>query len=477
MRKPIGQFLADLRREKGATQKEIAEQLGISNKTLSSWEQGRAYPDILTLPALAELYGVTADEILAGERSKTEHSTGAMEDTAEKSDEGAYVNLLVRAAVKNTVLMGVGLGCALMILLLIVVGNFLLQWLCAFLFVVTVGGLVVTLTLFIVFDKSALASAGIRSGSGLSAEQEKMLYSLHCGELRAVKAVGLGWLISGLLSFVVCAVIYEMSLTILGWTMVLTGIFFGAAILVAVGALKSAEIYARGEAAAAVARRANVKLLKRCVFFTAIPVAVIGVVWVIFYDYIRYEAQTLYSAPREEFISYMHTFTCPATVAEEGFYTADVATVMARGDFAFGEIFPLSDGIYCKITPNLIYICFADELNNKYDFISDVSAERLYVYGQAEEGQEELMAEEYVYNLRQIPYTVSSETYYGLASFVVRGYGLGPDILATENDYILRQLIRYDYSSLVFSSATTGLIISLAAGTAVYIVKRKKYRA
>ena len=52
------------------TQQEVADQLGVSNKTVSKWESGGGFPDITVLPALAELYGVTADDILAGERVK-----------------------------------------------------------------------------------------------------------------------------------------------------------------------------------------------------------------------------------------------------------------------------------------------------------------------------------------------------------------------------------------------------------------------
>lgn len=62
-----GAYLAMLRRAKGMTQQEAAEQLNISNKTVSKWESGGGFPDITVLPALAELYGVTADDILAGE--------------------------------------------------------------------------------------------------------------------------------------------------------------------------------------------------------------------------------------------------------------------------------------------------------------------------------------------------------------------------------------------------------------------------
>lgn len=62
-----GGYLAMLRKTKGLTQQEAAEQLGVSNKTVSKWESGGGFPDITVLPALAELYSVTADDILAGE--------------------------------------------------------------------------------------------------------------------------------------------------------------------------------------------------------------------------------------------------------------------------------------------------------------------------------------------------------------------------------------------------------------------------
>ena len=63
----IGEFIAALRKSSGYTQQEVADRLGVSNKTVSSWETGASCPDISMLPALAELYGVTCDEILRGE--------------------------------------------------------------------------------------------------------------------------------------------------------------------------------------------------------------------------------------------------------------------------------------------------------------------------------------------------------------------------------------------------------------------------
>ena len=60
----IGQFLSALRRSTGYTQQDVADKLGVSNKTVSCWERDASCPDISMIPAIAELYGVTCDEIL-----------------------------------------------------------------------------------------------------------------------------------------------------------------------------------------------------------------------------------------------------------------------------------------------------------------------------------------------------------------------------------------------------------------------------
>lgn len=71
-----GSYLAALRKNAGMTQQEAADRLGVSNKTVSKWESGGGFPDIAILPALAELYGVTADDILAGETIRRAAASG-----------------------------------------------------------------------------------------------------------------------------------------------------------------------------------------------------------------------------------------------------------------------------------------------------------------------------------------------------------------------------------------------------------------
>ncbi len=67
----MGSFLSALRRACGMTQQEVADRLVVSNRAVSRWERDEASPDISLLPAIADLYGVTVDELLRGERKRT----------------------------------------------------------------------------------------------------------------------------------------------------------------------------------------------------------------------------------------------------------------------------------------------------------------------------------------------------------------------------------------------------------------------
>ena len=64
----IGSFLKELRRERNLTQESLAEKLYVSNRTVSRWETGSNMPDIGMLVQLADFYGVSIPEIIAGER-------------------------------------------------------------------------------------------------------------------------------------------------------------------------------------------------------------------------------------------------------------------------------------------------------------------------------------------------------------------------------------------------------------------------
>lgn len=64
----IGKFLSLLRKEKNLTQEQLAEKLGINNKTISRWETGNYMPPIEMLLELSKFYEVSINELLCGER-------------------------------------------------------------------------------------------------------------------------------------------------------------------------------------------------------------------------------------------------------------------------------------------------------------------------------------------------------------------------------------------------------------------------
>ena len=70
----IGEFLKALRKSKGYTQQEVADELYVTQKTVSRWEKGEGIPDINIIVNVAEFYDVTVDELLKGER-KTKDQT------------------------------------------------------------------------------------------------------------------------------------------------------------------------------------------------------------------------------------------------------------------------------------------------------------------------------------------------------------------------------------------------------------------
>lgn len=64
----FGEFLIELRKEKGYTQKDVAEKLGVSDKAVSKWERGLSFPDITLLEPLANIFEVSLVELYHSER-------------------------------------------------------------------------------------------------------------------------------------------------------------------------------------------------------------------------------------------------------------------------------------------------------------------------------------------------------------------------------------------------------------------------
>ncbi len=79
--KKIGNFITERRKEQGLTQKQLAERLFISEKTVSKWETGKGLPDVSLMLPLCEQLQITVNELLLGERVEEQ----AYKQTAEEN--------------------------------------------------------------------------------------------------------------------------------------------------------------------------------------------------------------------------------------------------------------------------------------------------------------------------------------------------------------------------------------------------------
>lgn len=78
--KKIGIFLKELRNEKGMTQEQLGEKIGVSNKTISRWETGKYMPPVECLNMLSDIYNISINEILGGERASGDEFTKIAEE-------------------------------------------------------------------------------------------------------------------------------------------------------------------------------------------------------------------------------------------------------------------------------------------------------------------------------------------------------------------------------------------------------------
>ncbi len=82
-KKTIGKFISALRKANGMTQKELGEKLFVSDKTVSRWECDECTPELSLIPSIAEIFGITTDELLRGERNNPDREA-ASEDATPK---------------------------------------------------------------------------------------------------------------------------------------------------------------------------------------------------------------------------------------------------------------------------------------------------------------------------------------------------------------------------------------------------------
>ena len=121
-KKTIGGFIAALRKANGMTQKDLAERLNVSDKTVSRWERDDGAPDLAAIPVIAEIFGVTCDELLRGERkSPTERAEATEEAEPTQKAEKQRQRLLksTLSQYKNYTYIAIGVSVVGMIVALV----------------------------------------------------------------------------------------------------------------------------------------------------------------------------------------------------------------------------------------------------------------------------------------------------------------------------------------------------------------------
>ena len=94
----LGKRIAMLRRQKGLKQEDLANTLGISSQAVSKWENDQTCPDISLLPKLAELLGVTVDELLSGEKKELAQTAKVLPPEERKDIKDMMLRIVVDSA-------------------------------------------------------------------------------------------------------------------------------------------------------------------------------------------------------------------------------------------------------------------------------------------------------------------------------------------------------------------------------------------
>ncbi len=87
-KKTLGMMIASLRKENGMTQLDLAGKMGVTDKAVSNWERDLSRPDIDTIPRLAEVFGISVDELM---------QTGAEDKSVAKKDVTPTVHMIMKA--------------------------------------------------------------------------------------------------------------------------------------------------------------------------------------------------------------------------------------------------------------------------------------------------------------------------------------------------------------------------------------------
>ena len=126
MKKTLGAMIAELRKAQGMTQLELADKMGVTDKAVSKWERDLSCPDVNSIPKLAEIFGMSVDDLMQVKTDTSKPKQG-MQETIDLIFKGVSVAMGVGVVVlavldelpvkSGMVMLGIGLACVALSLL------------------------------------------------------------------------------------------------------------------------------------------------------------------------------------------------------------------------------------------------------------------------------------------------------------------------------------------------------------------------
>ena len=121
MKKTLGTMIAELRKQNGMTQLELAEKMGVTDKAVSKWERDLSCPDINSLPNLAQILGVSVEELMQVKK-EAEAPVSKVAEIMEIAPKAVAMAMGIAVTVltilnaldvkSGMIMLGIGLACA-----------------------------------------------------------------------------------------------------------------------------------------------------------------------------------------------------------------------------------------------------------------------------------------------------------------------------------------------------------------------------
>lgn len=181
----IGKFIATRRKEQNLTQMQLAEKLGITDRAVSKWENGKALPDATIMLELCGILGISVNDLLTGEVVTMENYNENMEKNlleALEAKQKADKNLLNLEIV-------VGMMCVIILLGLVAFASFmqLEEWLRVVLILIGLVPFLIALPFLIKIEQTAGYYACAECGHRYVPTFKSVFWSAHMGRTRHMR--------------------------------------------------------------------------------------------------------------------------------------------------------------------------------------------------------------------------------------------------------------------------------------------------